>query len=79
MVDQDISRKLAVVVHADVVGSTGLVQQDETLAHKRITESFQRFSSTIQDYGGTVHEVRGDAVVAEFARASDAVSAAESA
>ena len=75
MVDQDISRKLAVIVHADVVGSTTLVQRDETLAHKRITETFQRFSSIIQDYGGAVHEVRGDALVAEFARASDAVGA----
>ena len=51
MVDQDISRKLAVIVHADVVDSTGLVQRDEILAHKRITEAFQRFFSIIQDYG----------------------------
>ena len=76
MADQDISRKLAVIVHADVVGSTALVQRDETLAHKRITEGFQRFSSIVQDYGGIVHEIRGDALVAEFSRASDAVCAA---
>ena len=75
MVIQDISRKLAVIVHADVAGSTALVQRDETRAHKRITEAFQRFSSIIQDYGGTVREIRGDALVAEFARASDAVCA----
>jgi class 3 adenylate cyclase len=31
---------------------------------------------TITRYGGTAHEIRGDALVAEFARASDAVSAA---
>ncbi len=76
MADQGISRKLAVIVHADVVGSTALVQRDETLAHKRITAAFQRFSSNIQAYNGTVHEIRGDALVAEFARASDAVCAA---
>ena len=76
MVDQDISRKLAVIVHTDVVDSTALVQRDEILAHKRITETFQRFSSIIRDYGGTVHEIRGDALVAEFARASDAACAA---
>ena len=68
--------KLAVILHADVVGSTLLVQRDERLAHERITASFQRFSQTIQEYGGRVHEVRGDALVAEFARASDAVCAA---
>ena len=48
MVNQDISRKLAVIVHADVAGSTALVQRDETRAHKRITEAFQRFSSIIK-------------------------------
>lgn len=76
MVNQDISRKLAVILHADVAGSTDLVQRDETLAHKRITDMFQRLSSIIHDFGGTVHEVRGDALVAEFSRASDAVTAA---
>ncbi len=76
MADQEISRKLAVIVHADVVGSTALVQRDETLAHQRINAAFQRFSSIIQQYNGTVHEIRGDALVAEFARASDAVCAA---
>ena len=35
-----------------------------------------RFSETIERYGGRAHEVRGDALVAEFARASDAVCAA---
>lgn len=76
MVNQDISRKLAVILHADVAGSTDLVQLNETLAHKRITAIFQRLSSIIHDFGGTVHEVRGDALVAEFSRASDAISSA---
>jgi len=76
MADQEISRKLAVIVHADVAGSTALVQRDETLAHQRINAAFQRFSSIVQEYNGTVHEIRGDALVAEFARALDAVCAA---
>ena len=69
-------RKLAVILHADVVGSTSLVQRNETLAHERIQGAFRLFSQTIRAYGGTAHEVRGDALVAEFERASDAVSAA---
>ena len=32
-------RKLAVIMHADVVGSTALMQRAETLAHQR-TETF---------------------------------------
>lgn len=69
------TRKLAVLLHADVVSSTALVQLNETLAHQRIRDAFRRFSETITDHNGVAHEIRGDALVAEFARASDAVSA----
>ena len=34
------------------------------------------FPETIKSYGGKAHEIRGDALVAEFERASDAVAAA---
>ena len=73
---EEPTRKLAVLLHADVVGSTPLVQLDETLAHQRFRDLFQRFAESIAQHGGTTHEIRGDALVAEFARASDAVSAA---
>ncbi len=69
-------RKLAVILHADVVGSTTLVQRDEALAHERIRDAFRRLSESVGAYGGIVHETRGDALVAEFSRASDAVCAA---
>lgn len=70
------SRKLAVILHADVVGSTTLVQKDETLAHERMQGAFRGLSKTIESYGGATHELRGDALVAEFGRVSDAVCAA---
>jgi len=70
------SRKLAVILHADVVASTSLVQQDESLAHARIQAAFQRLANATEAYGGIAHEIRGDALVAEFSRASDAVCAA---
>ncbi len=66
---------LAVILHADVVGSTALVHKDERVAHERIQNSFRRLSETINTYGGVTHEVRGDALVAVFGRASDGVSA----
>jgi len=66
---------LAVILHADVVGSTALVHKDERVAHERIQNSFRRLSETITAYGGVTHEVRGDALVAVFGRASDGVSA----
>ena len=71
-----LPRKLAVILHVDVVGFTTLVQLNETLAHERIQASFQRFSRTIKNHGGIAHELRGEALVAEFERASDAVTAA---
>jgi TolB-like protein/class 3 adenylate cyclase len=71
-----LSGKLAVILHADVAGSTALVQKDEQLAHERIQDAFQRFSDTIEKYHGRVQELRGDALLAEFERASDAVTAA---
>ena len=75
MAKEDLSGTLAVILHADVAGSTALVQQDKQLAHERIQDSFQRFSDTIAKYNGHVLELRGDAIIAEFKRASDAVSA----
>jgi len=75
MAKEHLSRKLAVLLHADVVGSTSLVQKNETLAHERIQDTFRKFSETISNYGGVALEIRGDALVAEFARASDSVSA----
>ena len=70
------SRKLVVIVHADVVGSTALVQTHESLAHERIRDAFNRLSSTYSSCSGTTREVRGDALVVEFSRASDTVCAA---
>jgi adenylate cyclase len=72
----NLSRKLAVILHADVVASTTLVLRDETLAHRRMQDAFHRFAEVITAYGGIAHELRGDALLAEFERASDAVAAA---
>jgi adenylate cyclase len=75
MAKDHLARKLAVILHADVVSSTALVQKDETIAHERIQAAFRQFSETISRYGGKAREIRGDALVAEFERASDAVAA----
>ena len=71
----DTRSKLAVILHADVVGSTELVQLDERLAHLRVQDRFNRFSKHIASYSGNTLELRGDALLAEFDRASDAVIA----
>ena len=76
MAKSRLSGKLAVILHADVAGSTALVHQDEQLAHERIQDTFRRFGDTITRYQGHVRELRGDALLAEFERPSDAVTAA---
>lgn len=68
--------KFAVIMHADVAGSTLLVQRDERLAHERIRDAFRRLGSFVGEHRGSVLELRGDAMLAEFERPSDAVSAA---
>ena len=72
----DHRSKLAVILHADVCDSTDLLHQHEILAHTRIKESFRRFGAAVSSYNGQVCELRGDAMVARFGRASDAVVAA---
>jgi adenylate cyclase len=68
--------KLAVILHADIAGSTAYVHTDERIAHQRFQEAFERLSTVIGKHAGRTLELRGDALVAEFARASDAVVAA---
>ena len=75
MAKDRLSGKLLVILHADVIDSTQMVQQDEHLAHQRIQDTFHNFSDTIKEYSGHVLELRGDALLAEFERPSDAVAA----
>ena len=74
MTDQPFGN-LAVIMHADVAGSTGSIQQDERLAHDRIQQTFHRFANITSQYHGRVRELRGDALLAEFERASEAITA----
>jgi adenylate cyclase len=76
MTENRRSGKLAVILHADIADSTLMVQQDEHVAHERIQKTFRDFSETIEKYHGRVRELRGDALLADFERASDGVSAA---
>ncbi len=76
MSEEPLPSKFAFILHADIAGSTALVQQDEQLTHKRIQDTFRRFSDITTKYHGHVRELRGDALLTDFERASDAVMAA---
>ncbi len=76
MAQTSLSSKLVIILHADVVDSTSLVQLDKQIAHQRIQDSFHQLSKAIESYQGQVLELRGDALLATFEHAADAVIAA---
>ena len=76
MAKDRLSGKLVVILHADVADSTALVQQDQALAHARIRDSFKDLGDAVDKWQGRVLERRGDALLAEFSHAADAVTAA---
>ena len=76
MTEDRLPSRSAFILHADVAGSTALVQRDEQVAHNRIQDAFRHLSHSVEKYTGSVLEIRGDALLAEFERASDAVAAA---
>ncbi len=50
------SRKLVVILHADVVRAATLVQQDEALAHAIIQGAWRRVSLTSKALNNVAHE-----------------------
>ena len=62
-----MERKLATVLFVDLVDSTSFVSaSDPEVVRRRVTQFFDRVSSSIERYGGTVEKFAGDAVMAAF-------------
>lgn len=62
-----MERKLATVLFADLVGSTGLVAvQDPEIVRRRLYRFFKAASNCIEAHGGKVEKFAGDAVMAAF-------------
>ncbi len=77
-VEELLPRKLAVILHADVVGYSRLAGEDEDDTHIRLQESLDLISSTVTAYHGRVINTAGDAALATFEAVVDAVSCAVS-
>jgi len=71
-----LPRKLAAILYADVVEYSRLTAADEDQAHRLLSESLDVFAALIGAWRGTVIHYAGDAVLAEFSTASDALSCA---
>ena len=70
------SRKLAAILHADVVNYSGLMGADETGTHRTLREYLDAITATVTAHQGRVVNYAGDAVLADFTTVTDALSCA---
>ena len=71
-----LPRKLASILYADVAEYSRLTEQDEEGTHATLSEYLDLFSSAIADHLGRVVHYAGDAVLADFGTAVDALTCA---
>jgi class 3 adenylate cyclase len=76
MADNRLPRKLAAILYADVAGYSLLTGKNEDDTHRALRERLDLLSETIGRSGGIVVHYAGDAVLARFDAAVDALSAA---
>jgi adenylate cyclase len=71
-----LPRKLAAILYADVAGYSRLTATDEDATHKTLNKYLDLFSQTIESHYGQVMHYAGDAILARFEAAVDALSCA---
>ncbi len=71
-----LPRKLAAVLYADVAGYSRLTGDDEDATHKTLNKYLDLFSQTIESHHGQVMHYAGDAILARFDAAVDALTCA---
>jgi len=72
-----VTRRLAAILAADVVGYSRLMGRDESGTHVRLREvRTHRLEPTLARRGGRLVKLTGDGALVEFASAVDALSAA---
>lgn len=68
----EIRRRLAAIVAADVAGYSRLMSLDESGTVRALSEARAIFDRLITEYGGRIANTAGDSVLAEFPSALDA-------
>lgn len=74
--DSRLPRKLAAVLYADVAGYSRLTGIDEEGTHRQLGECLDLFDAAVGLHNGRTVHYAGDAILAEFETASDALSCA---
>jgi adenylate cyclase len=77
MVDQ-LSRKLAAILYADVADYSRLTGDDEDTTHRQLSEYLDLLSDSIDQHKGKVVHYAGDAVLADFGTVTNALGCAAS-
>jgi adenylate cyclase len=76
MAEERLPRKLAAVLYADVAGYSRLMGSDEDRTHKILREYLDLIAQEVGGHRGETMHYAGDAVLAKFDAAIDAVSCA---
>jgi len=77
MADQQrVTRKLAAILYADVVGYSRLTGADEEGTHSIVADCLDAISGKVSSHGGRVVHYAGDAVLADFPSVVTAVKCA---
>src|SRR6266446_2324054 len=69
-------RKLAAILHADVVGFSRLMGEDETGTHQALGELRRAVDPVIAAHGGRIVGTAGDSLLADFSSVVDALNCA---
>src|SRR6266446_2487458 len=69
-------RKLAAILHADVVGFSRLMGEDEAGTHRALGELRRAVDPLIAAHGGRIVGTAGDSLLADFSSVVDALSCA---
>ena len=73
MPSEHLNRRLAVIFYADVAGYSRLTGEDEEGTHRTVSTYLKLISENIRRFGGRIGHFAGDAVLADFESALDAL------
>jgi adenylate cyclase len=76
MAEENVKRKLAAILYADVVGYSRLTGADEEGTHKTVAEYLDAIAEMVSGHDGRVVHYAGDAVLADFGSVVAAVKCA---
>ncbi|MEE8289657.1 MAG: winged helix-turn-helix domain-containing protein [Nitrosomonadaceae bacterium] len=75
-IESPLERRLSAILYADVAGYSRLTGEDEERTHRILSANLDLFSEAIRTHNGKVVHYAGDAILAEFATVTEALSCA---